>query len=1032
MPFVGNSGQVNILHEKNESLPGTSVRIVSGEVGSIISADGELNLALPLSVVTNTGNTTSDIVSFTHPTTGIITNSNVIVGGIVKASKFVGDGWDISNVNIDNTKTLNLTHPTTGLNVTNDVIIGGEIRGRMSESVTSGTYMTGGVYDGSSSKTFNVDATTTATSNKVVVRDGSGRIFATSFHGGGTVDPTQTLNLTNEDIGLNVTNNVVVGGEVVAQYFVGDGSQLTGINSTGSSFDTTQTLALSNVTTGLSVSSNAVVTGNVTASIFLGDGGLLSNIESQRVYVLTTNGSSDYIFQGPGFDTPTNDPVLRLIRGFTYIFDNRSNYTIHPFKIRNNYNGSDFTRGVINDGAGMTTFTVPMDAPSSLYYQCSVHSSMGNIIHILSEDIDTTQTLALSNVTTGLSVTSNAVVTGNVTANYFVGDGSNLTGISGGSSFDTTQTLTLSNVTTGLSVTSNALVTGNVTANYFVGDGSNLTGVAATVNSTDDVPEGSSNLYYTDARVNDHLNISGASGGQVLTWNGSDYAWTVNGSGGLDTSQTLGLTNVTTGLSVTSNALITGNVTANYFMGDGSNLTGISGGSSFDTTQTLTLSNVTTGLSVTSNALVTGNVTANYFIGDGSNLTGVSATVNSTDDVPEGSSNLYYTDARVNDHLNISGASGGQVLTWNGSDYAWTVNGSGGLDTTQTLALSNVTTGLSVTSNALVTGNVTANYFMGDGSNLTGIVNTTDTLTLSNVTTGLSVTSNALVTGNVTANYFMGDGSNLTGISGGIDTTRTLALSNVTTGLSVTSNALVTGNVTANYFVGDGSNLTGISGGIDTTQTLTLSNVTTGLSITSNALVQGDLKLLGSMYYNNDVIMNIGSGEWFQMGVDIDGEVVGDESGYSVSLSADGTRVAIGARLNDGKGDTRVYEWSGSVWTQMGLDIDGEAESDQSGYSVSLSADGTRVAIGAPYNDGNGLNSGHTRVYEWSGSVWVQLGLDIDGEAGVTCLVGVSPSLPMVHEWLLGQPLTMVMVPIQVTHVCMNGLGVHGHRWVGI
>jgi hypothetical protein len=113
-----------------------------------------------------------------------------------------------------------------------------------------------------------------------------------------------------------------------------------------------------------------------------------------------------------------------------------------------------------------------------------------------------------------------------------------------------------------------------------VGDGSNLTGIPTTINSTDDVPEGSSNLYYMDSRVNDHLNISGASGGQVLTWNGSDYAWTVNGSGGLDTSQTLGLTNVTTGLAVTSNAVVTGNVTADYFVGDGSNLTGISGGSS--------------------------------------------------------------------------------------------------------------------------------------------------------------------------------------------------------------------------------------------------------------------------------------------------------------------------------------------------------------------------------------------------------------------------------------------------------------------
>ena len=34
--------------------------------------------------------------------------------------------------------------------------------------------------------------------------------------------------------------------------------------------------------------------------------------------------------------------------------------------------------------------------------------------------------------------------------------------------------------------------------------------------------------------------------------------------------------------------------------------------------------------------------------------------------------------------------------------------------------------------------------------------------------------------------------------------------------------------------------------------------------------------------------------------------------------------------------------------TQLGSDIEGEAANDQSGVSVSLSSDGTRVAIGAP------------------------------------------------------------------------------------
>ena len=48
----------------------------------------------------------------------------------------------------------------------------------------------------------------------------------------------------------------------------------------------------------------------------------------------------------------------------------------------------------------------------------------------------------------------------------------------------------------------------------------------------------------------------------------------------------------------------------------------------------------------------------------------------------------------------------------------------------------------------------------------------------------------------------------------------------------------------------------------------------------------------------------------------------------------------------------------------MGGDIDGEATGDYSGESVNISADGTKVAIGATSNDGNGSNSGHVRVYQ--------------------------------------------------------------------
>ena len=129
-------------------------------------------------------------------------------------------------------------------------------------------------------------------------------------------------------------------------------------------------------------------------------------------------------------------------------------------------------------------------------------------------------------------------------------------------------------------------------------------------------------------------------------------------------------------------------------------------------------------------------------------------------------------------------------------------------------------------------------------------------------------------------------------------------------------------------------------------------------------------------------IYTYSAGSWSQLGADIDGEAVGDQSGFSVSLSSDGSTVAIGARNNSwGKGHTRIYEYSAGSWTQLGVDIDGEAASDESGFSVSLSSDGSRVAIGARNNDGNGNDAGHARIYEYGAGSWTQLGVDIDGEA---------------------------------------------------
>ena len=109
----------------------------------------------------------------------------------------------------------------------------------------------------------------------------------------------------------------------------------------------------------------------------------------------------------------------------------------------------------------------------------------------------------------------------------------------------------------------------------------------------------------------------------------------------------------------------------------------------------------------------------------------------------------------------------------------------------------------------------------------------------------------------------------------------------------------------------------------------------------------------------------------------------------------------VGALFNDGNGidagHVKVYEWDGSAWVQKGSDIDGEAAGDNSGYSVSLSSDGAIIAIGAPKNAG-GLGGGHVRVYEWNGTIWSQVGSDLDG-SGEMSLVPLWPSTVMVSSF---------------------------------
>jgi hypothetical protein len=125
------------------------------------------------------------------------------------------------------------------------------------------------------------------------------------------------------------------------------------------------------------------------------------------------------------------------------------------------------------------------------------------------------------------------------------------------------------------------------------------------------------------------------------------------------------------------------------------------------------------------------------------------------------------------------------------------------------------------------------------------------------------------------------------------------------------------------------------------------------------------------------VFERISSGNWSQVGADIVGENNDEYSGWSVSISNDGSTIAVGAWGNSSEtGTSRIYTKEASnVWTKQ-ADFIGSDAGDRTGYSVSLSNDGNTVAVGAYKHDSKGT----TRVYNNLGGSWLQVGSDIDGE----------------------------------------------------
>tara|TARA_B100001057_G_scaffold501261_1_gene622794 strand:+ start:2729 stop:4636 length:1908 start_codon:yes stop_codon:yes gene_type:complete len=130
------------------------------------------------------------------------------------------------------------------------------------------------------------------------------------------------------------------------------------------------TQRLATTTTGVTI------TGNLNATI-------------QHTFNVSAAGASAYVFTDSSqiyFPSTVNNPILYLKRGDIYKFALNANG--HPFYIKTQAGsgtGNQYTIGVTGNGnqSGELIFKVPMNAPDTLYYQCSAHSAMFGTINII-------------------------------------------------------------------------------------------------------------------------------------------------------------------------------------------------------------------------------------------------------------------------------------------------------------------------------------------------------------------------------------------------------------------------------------------------------------------------------------------------------------------------------------------------------------------------------------------------------------------------------------------------------------------------
>jgi hypothetical protein len=250
--------------------------------------------------------------------------------------------------------------------------------------------------------------------------------------------------------------------------------------------------------------------------------------------------------------------------------------------------------------------------------------------------------------------------------------------------------------------------------------------------------------------------------------------------------------------------------------------------------------------------------------------------------------------------------------------------------------ISNVSTAVTVTASAQpnitsvgiltsvsATGNISGNYFIGNGSQLTGLPeqysNANVAAYLPTYTGNLvSLTGNVITTANISGAYFIGNGSQLTGLPESYSNANVAAYLPTYTGnlVSLTGNVITTANISGAYFIGNGSQLTGLPESYSNVyflQGTTSNNTETELFVNGELGNRITVPVDSSMYYTIDITCRRTDGSDFaaftlKSVVSNAGNTVTDVGAvYEIVVARTDASISVDARADDANNSIGVY-----------------------------------------------------------------------------------------------------------------------------